>query len=215
MDDTVYNEKEYVMQAMLNVAKYIHEDRNDLKVEDLYKRLLDILEEDGRGKIFNRICQEENILIPVMDLVNAYRDTIPKARPYEDTKWLIDYLKEKNIKIGLITDGNKFVQRRKIEGLQIEELFNSIVVTDEFDLSKPDEEVFRISLEQASIIDPSEAVYIGDNPTKDFIGAKNIGMHTIRIKREVGDHMQTKVDAKLEAEHTITNMKEVVELCQI
>ena len=33
-------------------------------------------------------------------------------------------------------------------------------------------------------MDPSEAVYIGDNPLKDFIGARQVGLSTLRIRRK-------------------------------
>jgi len=62
---------------------------------------------------------------------------------------------------------------------------------------------------------PREAMYIGDNPQKDFIGAKGLGMKTIRIIRENGDHMQDKVDAEYEADtsvHDLRDIKQIMEL---
>ena len=215
LDDTLYNEREYVLQAMREVARYIHVKKNNLGEEYVYNRLLAILEEDGRGKIFNRICLEEKLELDFMELVRVYRNTKPKLRIYEDAEYLISELKKRNIKIGMITDGLHFVQRNKIDGLDIVQLFDSIVVSDEHGLSKPDERVYQISLGEARVENPSEAVYIGDNPTKDFLGAKKIGMNKIRSVRACGDHMQTKVDDTLEANYTITNMKEVLEVCQI
>jgi putative hydrolase of the HAD superfamily len=35
-----------------------------------------------------------------------------------------------------------------------------------------------------------EAVYVGDNPRKDFRGAREAGMATIRIRRPEGLHAQ-------------------------
>ncbi|MEM5598044.1 HAD hydrolase-like protein [Niallia circulans] len=54
-----------------------------------------------------------------------------------------------------------------------------------------------------------DCVYIGDNPNKDFVTAKKLGLHTIRIVREIGDHMQTKLDQGYEADKKIYSLMEI------
>ena len=58
----------------------------------------------------------------------------------------------------------------------------------------------------------NECIYVGDNPNKDFIGAKELGMKTIRIIRKNGDHINTFLDNAHEADYIIKNLYELKEL---
>ena len=51
---------------------------------------------------------------------------------------------------------------------------------------------------------PSEMVYVGDNPYKDFINIKKLGIRTVRILR--GSFKDIKLDQSYEAEFTINSL---------
>ena len=57
LDDTLYNEREYVKQAFSNVANYLA-GYSDKDSEYFYSSIIKALEQDGRGRIFNRIIDE-------------------------------------------------------------------------------------------------------------------------------------------------------------
>jgi putative hydrolase of the HAD superfamily len=61
-------------------------------------------------------------------------------------------------------------------------------------------------------LDFSDCVYIGDNPNKDFITARKLGMGTVRIVRDVGDHMQTRLGKEYEADAVIYSLTELIKL---
>jgi putative hydrolase of the HAD superfamily len=50
----------------------------------------------------------------------------------------------------------------------------------------------------------SKMVYIGDNPYKDFINIKKIGIHTIRILR--GSYKNIKLDSDHEADYSFKSL---------
>jgi putative hydrolase of the HAD superfamily len=87
--------------------------------------------------------------------------------------------------LALITDGYLPPQRLKVEALGIRELLRTIVYTDELGRQqwKPSPAGF-IAVERACEAAPEECVYIGDNPTKDFIAPRQRGWRTIRVRRE-------------------------------
>lgn len=225
LDDTLYNEIEYVKQGFRNVARYLTTEAvcksSRIPEEELYERMCQILSEQGRGKIFDTICKEWEFDIPVKDLVAVYRDTKPQLSLYKDAEELIAYLKNSRKKLGIITDGCSQVQHRKIDALPLKQSFDVILATDDLGKAtdgkpycKPNPEVYEYVLERLGCT-PREAMYIGDNPQKDFIGAKGLGMKTIRIIRENGDHMQDKVDAEYEADtsvHDLRDIKQIMEL---
>ena len=209
LDDTLYDEEEYVHEAFLNTADCISDRFEYLSRDALYKRMLELLATNGRGKIFDEIIKEFNLPLSVSEVVSMYRNTLPKLSLYEDATAFLDALSKTEIKTGLITDGCSLVQHNKVNALSLETKLNFILVTDDFKLSKPDSGVYLKCLEGLGIVNPKDAVYIGDNPGKDFIGAREIGMKTIRIIRPRGMHMKDIATSEYEADVTINLLTDI------
>lgn len=220
LDDTLYNEHDYVYQAFRNVAKYLSEYVTDDE-DFLYKKMLECLEKNGRGKIFDTIIEESSFYqgcsVTVGELVKVYRATKPSLFLYDDARIFLEGIKEHNnanpdniIRTGIITDGCSIVQHNKINGLNISDFFDEIIVTDDFEnAAKPSTIPYKIFLDKYRDIKPMECVYIGDNPSKDFVGAKALNMHTIRIIREQGDNMKLVVEADKEAHERVNLLTDI------
>ena len=56
----------------------------------------------------------------------------------------------------------------------------------------------------------NKALYIGDNPRKDFITANKLGMHTIRIVRDEGIYSKVIVSDEYNAKRTIHCLSELI-----
>lgn len=120
LDDTLYKELDFVYGAFKEVCTYLANKHNKNE-KQLYKDTINILEDHGRGKIFNIICEKYNIEEDIKELVKIYRQAKPKISLYEDAKYILTYLKannkteEKYYNIGIITDGKASVQWNKIK----------------------------------------------------------------------------------------------------
>ena len=88
---------------------------------------------------------------------------------------LFEFLKEKNIKIGICTDLTVHIQHRKIRKLGIDKYIDCIVSSEEAGREKPDFKMFNLCLKKLNIT-PDKAIYIGDSFKKDIIGAQNAGI---------------------------------------
>lgn len=211
LDDTLYDESEYVNQAFENTAAYLAEKTGmPERKETFHRRMLELTEEYGRGRVFDRLCEEEDVNFPVRQLVEVYRGTRPVLKLYPDAERLLQKLEERGMKTGLITDGCGKVQHEKIAALGLEERMDGVIVTDDFGICKPQTAVYEKCLE---ILDcaPQEAAYIGDNPRKDFYGARQLGMKTLRIVREKGMCVRTSAEPEWEADHCIRSLDELME----
>ncbi len=221
LDDTLYREYDFVAQSFQNVAKamsahLIREERirgnettpEEITPEALFQRMIERMEEKGRGDIFNWLCEKYHITIPPQEFVKIYRQTKPVLELYPDSEEFLRWLKEKGIKTGLITDGNSQVQHNKIEALELEKKLDVVLATDDLGLNKPAPAVYEYCLERLSC-KPEQAVYVGDNPQKDFIGARGLGMETVRIVREEGLHIHRVAEEGYEADRRVRLLTEM------
>ena len=210
LDDTLYYEKTYVLEAFEEVCKYLSS-KYRYDYNKIYERCIEILNQYGRGKIFNILCEEYGIDEDIKKLVEIYRNTKPKLKLYKKSYEVFKFAKENNLKLALITDGCSKVQWNKIKALGLEEVMDKIIVTDDYGngYGKPHEKSYKEVLNYFNL-KPDECIYIGDNPNKDFIGAKKIGMKTIRIIHKQGDHIHDKINIDFDAELTIKDLSYII-----
>lgn len=213
LDDTLYNEFQFVQNGFEEVAKYLS-NKYVIDNEKLYSAMLELLKKHSRGAIFDKLCEKYNFNEEVMKLVEIYRNAKDKFELYEDAREVLTKL-QYNYKLGIITDGKASVQWNKIKCLDIEKYFDKIIVTDDFgrEYWKPNEYAYKKMLQYFNC-KPDEAIYIGDNPVKDFIGARKVGIFTARIIREQGDNMKLEAAKGYEADFTIRNLKEILNIIQ-
>ncbi|MFP4497075.1 MAG: hypothetical protein ACLFQV_02590 [Vulcanimicrobiota bacterium] len=58
-------------------------------------------------------------------------------------------------------------------------------------------------------LEPQQVVHIGDNPYRDFIDVKKLGITTIRIIREDGLYRLSEVPGRYEAGFRINGLNEI------
>ncbi len=216
LDDTLYDEEQFVNEGMSSVAEYASKKYN-IAFSDLMCFCEESLHRDGRGHTFNDMCSYFDLKEDPKELVKIYRNCSPKIELYDDAKELLEAIKKRGFKIGLITDGCATVQRNKAKALGIYDLCDSLVFTDELEkpdgsrYSKPDEYVYEKSIRELAV-SANDAVYIGDNLLKDFVGAKKLGIKTVRIIRDKGMYMKEEAPSKeYEADYSVHSLRELME----
>lgn len=214
LDDTLYKEKQFVKSGFKEIAKFINNKFNiDEKV--FYKILTDVFNEGIRGNIFNIVLGRLNINFDdntISSMVKMYREHNPKIKLDKDIKSLL--IKLRGIySLGIITDGYYEVQKKKVQALKLEGLFDSIIYTDKYgrEYWKPDVFGYKLALKNLEV-SPEETVYIGDNPYKDFIGAKEIGITTVRILKPDREYSKVRLDKEYEAHYEIEELIDILKL---
>jgi putative hydrolase of the HAD superfamily len=106
----------------------------------------------------------------------------------EDVRDLLSRLRAAR-RLGLVTDGRLAQQQAKARALGLPWLLDALVFSDELgpEKWKPHPAPFWALLERLGI-PAAEAVYVGDNPAKDFLGARRAGMRSVRLRRPDGLH---------------------------
>jgi putative hydrolase of the HAD superfamily len=89
-------------------------------------------------------------------------------------------LRDRGVRLGLITNGDAAPQRDKVRKAGLEPLFDSILVAGEFGVAKPDPRVFLHTLDCLRA-KPQEAWMVGDNLYADIGGAQAVGIQGVWV----------------------------------
>jgi putative hydrolase of the HAD superfamily len=81
-------------------------------------------------------------------------------------------------KMGLVTNGLKEAQRRRLALSGADKYMDSIAVSDEIGIQKPDSGIFEYALKEAGHTDKSTTLVIGDSLSSDIQGGINFGVDT-------------------------------------
>ncbi|WP_297435207.1 TIGR02253 family HAD-type hydrolase [Thermococcus sp.] len=92
-------------------------------------------------------------------------------------------LREMGLHVGVITDSDDDYIERHLKGLGIYGLFDSVTTSEDAGYYKPHPGPFRLALERAGV-SPGESLYVGDNPAKDCVGARKVGMLSVLLDPE-------------------------------
>ena len=88
-------------------------------------------------------------------------------------------------RLGLVSNGTSATQREKLKALAVEGLFDPVVISEEVGFRKPDARIFELAIANWRVA-PGSVLFVGDDPVSDIIGAKAVGMHTLRVGHEEG-----------------------------
>jgi putative hydrolase of the HAD superfamily len=161
--------------------------QEELRWKRVYLSLLDF-------KVANEALAKEMSL--------AYLEILPNKKhlfPY--TIEILDYLKEKDYKMHLITNGFESVQFKKIKNSGLQDYFIEVITSEASNSLKPQKEIFEYALKNAKA-SVEKSIMIGDNEFADIQGGINMGMDTVFV-----NHIQA--IPTIPATYTITHLKEL------
>lgn len=133
-------------------------DRGDIDEDEVFKRLSAISGDDPK---------------------EIERDFYSRAIINKDTVTLVEKLKETN-RVALLSNAMADFLHKILRENDLYRLFETMVISGEEHLIKPEPEIFELLLSRMGIL-AGEAVFIDDNP-KNVAAAKAVGMHAIRFE---------------------------------
>ena len=123
-----------------------------------------------------------------IDLGESYTDYAARlVALVPNTMEVLNYLKEKNYKIHLITNGFLEVQSIKMKASGLDKMIDSSFVSEEVGFKKPDHRIFFHAMNEVGG-NIENSVMIGDDLSVDIIPAKEIGMKHIYFNRKKISH---------------------------
>ena len=178
LDDTLYDEIDYVKSGFLCVAQVLQ------NVDNVSERLYELFKQGERP--IDKLLEEEGIVSEEIKTkcLKSYRTQVPNIALSDDVRDLLDLLKKSGYRLGVITDGRVEGQKAKIKALGLDHFIEKIIITDELggiEYRKPNPKAFEMMRDYFDVRF-EEMCYIGDNITKDFIAPDMLGMKSIFLK---------------------------------
>jgi putative hydrolase of the HAD superfamily len=158
--------------------------------------------------IFQKFFMEKygKIDYPVLaSAILAYRKAKEGVlKPYPGAKNLLIQLKERGLKLAILSDAPKLEAYLRLCAVSFDDFFDLILTKDDVGVSKPHSRGFGIILKKFSI-KAEECVMIGDAPDKDMEGARNLGIKTI-----LANYSSRKIEKPdLRADYTASSVSEI------
>jgi putative hydrolase of the HAD superfamily len=210
LDNVLYDEKDYFYAAFDKVAAYLS-NRCNIPEQKIYEKLVSDFQKKSSmyPRLFNDIiadCGLDQKLIT--EILELFSNIKPDLKLYPGSEKLLSALKEQKMKLGLVTNGSVTTQRNKIQLLKVEKYFDVIVYARDLgiDKDKPNPDPYKATLDMMGV-KPEEAICIGDNPYTDFLGAKKLGIRTVRL--QVGEFRYVRLNQEYEADLTLTSLNEI------
>lgn len=182
LDDTLYDETSFVTSGLGAVARH---GQNAFRwdAESSLAFMLDVLEREGRGRVFDRWLEWHGqwSKARVAECVKIYRHHRPSLELFPAARVLLDRFRGR-VPLYLVTDGHKIVQKNKVDALGLFPVFRRVLITHRFGIhhAKPSIHCFEL-IRQAEGCSWADMVYVGDNPSKDFVNLNPLGALTVRV----------------------------------
>lgn len=179
LDGTLLNRDESVKLFIDKQYDRLRKFVGHIPREKFAARFIDL---DNRGyvwkdKVYQQLVDEFEINgITWKELLQDYIGEFKNnCVPFANLIEMLETIKRKNLKLGIITNGKGQFQMDNIKALGIEKYFDTILVSEWEGIKKPDPQIFSRALERLTVL-PSESIFIGDHPVNDVEAAKSVGM---------------------------------------
>lgn len=177
LDDTLYKEIDYLKSAFRCISdlgagtKYDSGEIFNYMLENYY----------AGEDVFTKVLAKYPFSLTKNEMILKYRTHFPLIDLPDESFFLLKYLRDNNIIIGILTDGRSITQRNKIKALGLHEFvsYENILISEEFGTEKPS--IVNYQYFEDKIFGASKFFYIGDNPRKDFQSPNKLGWQTIGL----------------------------------
>ena len=182
LDGTLLNRDESIKKFINNQYERLNKWVNHIPKDEYITRFIEL---DNHGyvwkdKVYQQLTKEFEINGVtwdelLQDYISCFKDN---CVPFPNLFDLLEELRNKQLTLGIITNGMGQFQLDNIKALGIEKYFKVILVSEWEGIKKPDPNIFLRALNQLNV-SPIHSVYVGDHPENDVKASQKVGMKGI------------------------------------
>lgn len=221
VDDTVYSITEFAELARRNAIRAMIDTGLEMDEEEAMAELREVIAEFSSNherhfdKLIRRLppasyAHSSPLLLIAAGVVAYHQTKFRHFTPYEDAVRVLGMLKERGLKLGIITAGVAIKQAEKIYRLGLHRLAapRFIYISDELGIAKSNPKIYQRACDEAGA-PVAHCMYIGDNPTVDVDVPAALGMRTV-LSRRSGKYMD--VPPVRDPDHVVHNFYDLLEI---
>jgi putative hydrolase of the HAD superfamily len=210
LDDTLYPERSFVESAFRAVGVHA---LDRWGIRDLGNACLSAADAGVRGSVFQHAYRDvvgaELTPDNAHELLRVYREHQPEHLPWHPDALETVKLLHGRLPLALLSDGYLPTQANKARALGLERWIDQPLFTESLGREhwKPSTKGFELIMSRHH--PGSTFVYVGDNPTKDFIAPRALGWRTFHITRPTGTYVGCEVRADRSADHQVMSLLQI------
>jgi putative hydrolase of the HAD superfamily len=213
LDDTLYDTTLQVAQARKNAVKAMVAAGLKATEDEAEAALKRVVSDKGPNyhrhydDMLELMGQETDPKVVAAGIVAYHETKRAFLVPYPDTISTLLSLRERDYRIGVVTDGIHIKQWEKLIRLGLADFFHTVVVAGDKMSGKPSPEPFLKAAENLEV-EPGECIVVGDRLDRDILGAKKAGMKAVQLAR--GKHASKKpTSSDEEPDYVITRLNDL------
>ncbi len=173
------------------------------------------------GETLSALMVQRGIGLGVIDgnidkAVELFAETMKRIKPFDGVAGAIEWLSERDIGLGIISDGPSERQWYKIDNLPFRAYFgDNVWVSGDFPQynEKPKRTMFRAAIDRFAL-NAREIAYVGDRD-KDQIGANLAGMIAVRVLQGYSNGVLYRPEFAVETpDFVIEKLPQIVEVVE-
>ncbi len=213
LDNTLYAEKDYIELVAKEIARLLV-GRTYYTEEAISNKFINIFEKTGDKNIFQNLLNELELDYDgISELIECYRNVKGDIKLYSDAQDILDF--KGKYKLGIITNGGVYTQNNKIKLLNIQEKFDSIVITGEKFLKhewKPHYKPYKYITDELQV-SVEECLFVGDRIETDILGALGVGMKAILVDRSKKVGIQ-KIQCRSKMYYMVNSLSKITQILE-
>ena len=186
LDETLLNRKDSVESFIQDQFQRYKPYLAGVTEETYCSRFIE-LDNNGytwKDHVYERLVEEYQLRLSSVELLDDYLLHFRQhCKPFMGMLEMLEGLKNRGYQLGMITNGRTAFQLSNIRALGIEAYFDTIMISEQEGIKKPESKLFLRALERMNL-KAHEAVFVGDHLINDIKGAKDVGMRAIWKKRD-------------------------------
>ena len=185
-----------------------------LNQKDATKLLFELYDKHGieNQLIFNKFIKHVTGKVDYKMLANAIvayrRMKQTSTEPFPHVRNTLIKLKEHGLKLGIVSDAPRMNAWLRLAEMNLTDFFSVVITLGDSKKLKPFPNSFKKAL-RALNMEPSEVLFVGDNPDRDVKGAKALGMKSCLAR-----YGQVFVNETIKADYEINNIEELVKIIE-
>jgi len=135
-----------------------------------------------KHEVYETLVREFMLNASVPELVADFRrNAFKSCRPQPGALHVLEELRRRGIRLGVVTNGSVAAQEQKLNASGIAPLVTFKLISEAVGLRKTDPEIFLEAARRFNVT-PSSCTFVGDHPEKDIVGTQKVGMRTVWLR---------------------------------